>query len=55
MMPIFYTLRVNTAATVANGKPCLFAALSPRSDKGITDTSRKVLIFVKADIITVGR
>lgn len=54
-MPIFYTLRVNTAASLANKKPCLLAALSPKDDKGVTDFSRKVLIFAKCDIIFVGR
>ncbi len=55
MMPIFYTLRVNTGITLANGKPCLLAALSPKNDKGITDFSRKILIFVKCDVIIVGK
>lgn len=54
MMPIFYTLRVNTGLTLANGKPSLVAALSPKNDKGATDFSRKILIFVKCDVIIVG-
>lgn len=55
MMPIFYSLRVTTALTLANGKPSLVAALSPKNDKGITDFSRKILIFVKCDVIIVGK
>ncbi|MCP5537022.1 MAG: hypothetical protein H7A51_12445 [Akkermansiaceae bacterium] len=55
MMPVFYTLRVTTAASVVTGKPCLLAALSPRDDKGVTDTSRKILVFLKADIMYAGR
>jgi len=54
-MPVFYTLRLNTAATVANGKPCLLGALSPKDQKGNTDTSRKIFIFLKADVVVVGR
>lgn len=54
-MPIFYTLRINTAATVADGKSCLLGALSPKDNKGFTDTSRKVFIFLKANVIIVGR
>jgi len=55
VMPVMYTMRVNTAVTVATGKPCLVAALSPKDDKGVTDTSRKVMVFLKADVIVVGR
>ena len=55
MMPIFYSLRVTTAATVISGQPCLFAALSPKNDNGVTDFSRKVLVFVRCDVIVVGR
>ncbi|MBK1831688.1 hypothetical protein JIN77_13210 [Verrucomicrobiaceae bacterium R5-34] len=55
MMPVIYTLRVTTAVTLANGKPTLIAALSPKDDKGVTDTSRKVLVFLKADVLVIGR
>lgn len=55
MMPVFYTLRVTTAASVVTGKPCLLAALSPKDDKGVTDTSRKIFVFLKADIMVAGR
>ncbi|NWK55794.1 hypothetical protein HW115_09245 [Verrucomicrobiaceae bacterium N1E253] len=54
-MPIMYTLRVNTAVSVYNHRPCLVAALSPKDDKGITDRSRKVLVFVRCDVVPVGR
>ncbi len=55
MMPVFYTLRLNTAVTVANGKHALLGALSPKDDKGVTDTSRKVFVFARADVIFAGR
>ena len=55
MMPTFYTLRVTTALTLANKKPALVAALSPKDDQGVTDFSRKILIFAKCCVIFVGR
>jgi len=55
MMPVMYTLRVTTAVAVANGKTSFLAALSPKDDKGVTDFSRKILVFVKCDIVFAGR
>ncbi len=55
MMPIFYSLRVTTSATVVSGQPCLLAALSPKNDQGIADFSRKILVFVRCDIIVPSR
>ena len=54
-MPDIYTLRVTTAAALANNQPCLLAALSPKNDKGDADFSRKVLVFVRCNIIFIGR
>lgn len=54
-MPIFYTLRLNTAVTVMKGHPCLVAALSPKDDKGVTDPARKVMVFAKCDVVKSGR
>jgi hypothetical protein len=54
-MPTIYALRVTTALTLANKQPCLVAALSPKDDKGMSDFSRKILIFVKCDILFAGR
>ena len=55
MMPVMYTLRLTTAVTVTNGHPSLIAALSPKDDKGVTDFSRKILVFVKCDVMVIGR
>lgn len=52
VMPIIYTLRITGAITVANAKPALLATLSPKDDKGITDASRKILVFGKATILS---
>lgn len=54
-MPIFYSLSCRTGAVVLDGKPTLIATLSPKNDKGFTDFSRKVMLFVRADILTVGK
>ena len=52
-MPIIYTMRVTADINVADGKPALVTALSPKNEKGITDLSRKILVFIKADILPV--
>lgn len=54
-MPNFYTLRITTGVVLMTGQPFLAAALSPKDDAGEADFSRKVLVFVKADVLTVGR
>ncbi|BDS07841.1 hypothetical protein NT6N_28810 [Oceaniferula spumae] len=51
VMPVFYSLRVTSAATLANGKPTLVTAMSPKDDKGVTDHTRKILVFAKATIL----
>ncbi len=52
-MPDFYTLRFNTSLTCINGQYNLAGVVSPKDDKGDTDTSRKVMVFVKCDILEV--
>lgn len=54
-MPNFYTIRITTGVTLITGQPLLAAAASPKNDKGNADFSKKILIFVKADVLTVGR
>ena len=54
-MPTFYTLRINTAVTLADGHFMLAAALSPKNKEGIPDFTRKLMVFVKADVIESGR
>ncbi|MCW1886250.1 hypothetical protein OKA04_16045 [Luteolibacter flavescens] len=52
-MPDFYTARLTTALTVTRGSYVLAGVVSPKSDKGATDLTRKVMIFVKADVLPV--
>ena len=54
-MPTMYTLRMNTSVTVKKGEYRLVAAMSPKDDKGFPDPKRKVMVFVKADVLVVGR
>ena len=46
---------INTAVTLAAGEPMLVAALSPKNQAGATDFTRKLMVFVKAVVITTGR
>lgn len=50
-MPVMYTLRLNTTVKLANGKPLLVGALTPKNDKGAPDRDRKLMVFVKADVL----
>lgn len=54
-MPTFYTLRLNTSVTLADGKPMFVAALTPKKQDGTPDPNRKLMVFVRADVITTGR
>lgn len=54
-MPTFYALRLNTAVTLTEGHFMLAAALSPKSKEGIPDFTRKLMLFVKADVVATGR
>ncbi|MFC4992168.1 hypothetical protein [Rubritalea tangerina] len=54
-VPTIYTLRINTGMTLESGKYHLAAMLSPKTDKGFTDSSKKVFVFVKSDALTVSR
>lgn len=50
-MPDFYSLRLSTQTICPDHQYVLAAALSPKNGKGETDMSRKVMVFVKCDIL----
>ncbi|MGB6223459.1 hypothetical protein [Haloferula sp.] len=52
-MPQMYKLSVNTAITCLDNQYNLIAILSPKDQKGVTDMTRKVMVFVKCDIQVV--
>lgn len=53
-MPRIFTMRLNTEIYLACGHPMLAGVLSPKNDKGFPDFKRKVMVFVKADVVTPG-
>lgn len=55
VQPDFYKIQFDTSATLITGQPFLISAVSPKDEKGNADFTRKVLIFVRADVLTVGR
>jgi len=52
-MPDFYSLRPNTQITCIGGQYTLLSLLSPRNSKGEMDPERKVMVFVKCDVLSV--
>lgn len=54
-MPKIYKLSVNTNLTLITGRPILAAALSPKDEQGKPDFTRKLMVFVRADVLTPGR
>lgn len=53
--PRFYTMKCQTNITVIAGKYHMMTALSPHDEKGNPDPTRKVAVFVRADILLVGK
>lgn len=51
-MPDFYVIKVNTGSFCMDGKPALLSVLSPKDEKGEVDPDRKVMVFVKCDVLT---
>lgn len=52
-MPEIYMIRTNTAMTLKNGVHGLAGVFSPKDQNGRMDSSRKLLLFVKADSLVV--
>lgn len=50
-MPIFESLRCNTAINVKPGKFELVSALTPKVNAPVPEVSRKILVFVRADVL----
>lgn len=54
-MPVFYTMRVTTSITTRAGEYTFIGIQTPPNlETGKPDTDRKVMVFVKADLIAVG-
>jgi hypothetical protein len=52
-MPVMYTIRTTTAVTMRDGQYQMPCVLTPKDVKGSGDPSRKVMLFVKCDVVTV--
>jgi hypothetical protein len=52
-MPKIYSMRIATAVTCKEGQYVLAAVQSPKDAEGTTDLSRKIMVFVKCDILVV--
>jgi hypothetical protein len=50
-MPVFHALQCNQAVIVMPGQPLLAATLTPKGPDGMADASRKIMVFVKCDLI----
>ena len=55
VMPVFYTERVKTQVSLQRGQSMLIAILTPPDEDGKADPSRKHLLFLRADVLTVGK
>lgn len=54
IMPRFYSLRTSTGLTMMDGEYRLASVHSPKADDGEVDFKRKLMLFVKCDVIAVG-
>ena len=54
-MPTMFAVRFSTAVTVINGQTLFIAAHSPKGPDGFPDFTRKLMAFVRCDVLTVGR
>jgi len=50
-MPTFYKIGINTTVTAADGQFLMIGAMSPKGEKGHIDTTRKLIVFLKGDVI----
>jgi len=50
-MPVFYCIRFNAGISCVPGQYTLAAVLSPKNTKGELDETRKVMVFVKCDVL----
>lgn len=50
-MPLFFTNRLATTVSLADGATALMGVLSPKGEDGEVDLGRKLLLFLKADVL----
>jgi hypothetical protein len=49
--PKFYVLRLSSSVRLSSGKPMLVAAQTPKDPNGSPDAKRKLMVFVRADVL----
>ena len=52
-IPDFYVIRANTAVTCISGQYMLISVQSPKDAQGDTDMTRKVVVLLKCDVLSV--
>ena len=52
-MPDFYVIRASTAVTTISGQYMLISVQSPKDAQGDADMTRKVVVLVKCDVLSV--
>lgn len=52
-MPVIFSMRCNTAVSVVDGSYCMVAVQSPKGEDGYPDFDRKIMMFVRCDVMTV--
>ena len=52
-MPDFYVIRTSTAATCIGGQYMLISVQSPKDAQGDADMTRKVVVLMKCDVLSV--
>jgi hypothetical protein len=53
IMPGFYRLALNTSITCLTGQYTMVGVHSPKNEKGEVDRDRKIMVFVKCDVLAV--
>ena len=53
-MPLFYSLRTSTGLTMLDGQYRFVGVVTPQGDDGEADRTRKVMMFVKCDVVAIG-
>ena len=53
-MPLFYSMRVSTGLTVRDGQYRFAGVHSPPNAEGEVERSKKIMVFAKCDLLTIG-
>lgn len=53
--PLFYAMVPKTGVTLVAGEPHMLCCLTPHDELGFPDPTRKIMLFIRADIITIGK